>query len=111
MNQLSLTEKIGPNYVLLELVGEVNSYTISELQEKIYRYIIDTNVVLDMSTVSSMDSSGLGIILAGINDAEKFDTTLFIMNPSDAAHYALTRTGFWNTFYIIHSVTEVSDAM
>ena len=43
MNQLSLTEKIGPNYVLLELVGDVNSYTISELQEKIYRYIIDTN--------------------------------------------------------------------
>ena len=100
MNQLSLTEKIGPNYVLFELVGDVNSYTISELQEK-----------MDMSTVSSMDSSGLGIILAGINDGEKFGTKLFIMNPSDAAHYSLTRTGFWNTFYIIHSVTEVSDAM
>ena len=111
MNQLSLTEKIGPNYMLLELVGDVNSYTISELEEKIYRYILDTNVVLDMSMVSSMDSSGLGIILAGINDGEKFGTKLFMMNPSDAAHYALTRTGFWNTFYIIHSVTEVSDAM
>lgn len=111
MNQLSINEKIGPNYILLELLGDVNSYTISELQEKIYRYILDTNVVLDMSTVSSMDSSGLGVILAGINDGTENGTKLFMMNPSDAAHYALTKTGFWNTFYIIHAVTEVSDAM
>ena len=110
MNQLAMTEKIGPNYVLLELVGDVNAYTISELQEKVYRYIIDTNVVLDMVAVSSVDSSGLGVILAGINDGEENGTKLFIMNPSDAAHYALTRTGFWNTFEVIHSVTEVSDA-
>ncbi len=110
MNQLAMTEKIGPNYVLLELVGDVNAYTISELQEKVYRYIIDTNVVLDMAGVATVDSSGLGVILAGINDGEDNDTKLFIMNPSDAAHYALTRTGFWNTFNIIHAVTEVSDA-
>ncbi|MBQ2314790.1 MAG: STAS domain-containing protein [Treponema sp.] len=109
MNQLALIEKIGANYVLLELSGDLNAYTISELQEKISRYIPDTNVVLDMSAVMTVDSSGVSVVLAGINDGNEFGTKLFIMNPSEAAHSALTRTGFWNTFNIIHSVTEVSD--
>ena len=97
-------------YTLEHISNEENIKVAHEVHlEKIYRYIIDTNVVLDMSTVSSMDSSGLGIILAGINDAEKFDTKLFIMNPSEAARHALERTGFLDTFNIIHAVTEVSD--
>ena len=57
-----------------------------------------------------MDSSGVGVVLAGHNDGEKFGTKLFVMNPSDTARHYLERTGFWDTFYIIHSVTEVSDA-
>ena len=111
MVQLTITEKVGANYKLLELTGAINAYTIAEFQEKVYSYILESNIVLDMSQVISIDSAGVGVILAGYNDGEENGTQLFIMNPSDAAHYALTRTGFWNTFYIIHSVTEVSDAM
>ncbi len=109
MNKLAINEKIGPNYVLLELNGDVNAYTISDLQEKMYRYILDTNVVLDMSGVTSIDSSGVGLVLATINDGEGSGTRLFVMNPSDSSHEALTRTGFWSSFNIIHAVTEVSD--
>ena len=36
MNQLALKEKIGVNYMLLELTGTLNSYTITELQEKLF---------------------------------------------------------------------------
>ncbi len=109
MNQLTINEKIGPNYMLFELSGDLNAYTFSELKEKMYRYILDTNIVLDMTNVTSMDSSGVGLVLGTINDGESSGTKVFIMNPSDSAHYALTRTGFWSTFNIIHSVTEVSD--
>ena len=110
MDQLTLHEKIGPNYVLLELAGAANAYTISEFQEKMNRYIIDSNVVLDMSMVIGIDSAGIGVILAGYNDGESFGTKLFIMNPSESARRGLERTGFIDMFNIIHSVTEVSDA-
>ena len=70
MNQLALKEKIGVNYMLLELTGTLNSYTITELQEKLFEYIVDTNVVLDSSQIIQVDSSGVGVILAGHNDAE-----------------------------------------
>ncbi|MGN0729715.1 STAS domain-containing protein [Treponema sp.] len=109
MDQLALKEKIGVNYMLLELTGSLNSYTISELQTKLFTYIVDANVVLDASQVVQVDSSGLGLILAGHNDAEASGTKLFVMNPSSAIKQALERTGFFDMFHIIHSVTEVSD--
>lgn len=109
MDQLALKEKIGVNYMLLELTGSLNSYTITELQEKLFEYIVDTNVVLDSSQITQVDSSGVGVILAGHNDAESSGTKLFIMNPSESVKHALERTGFFDMFHIIHSVTEVSD--
>ena len=110
MEQLTIHEKIGANYMLLELSGSIDAYTLSELKEKVFRYILDSNVVLDTENVTSIDSAGVGIVLAGINDGKKYGTKLFVMNPSDAAHRALERTGFYDMFNIIHSVTEVSDA-
>ncbi len=110
MEQLTIHEKIGANYMLLELSGSIDAYTLSELKEKVFRYILDSNVVLDTENVTSIDSAGVGIVLAGINDGMKYGTKLFVMNPSDAAHRALERTGFYDMFNIIHSVTEVSDA-
>lgn len=109
MNQLSLNEKTGGNYILLELTGDVNAYTVAELQDRISRYILEKNVVLDMSAVTVMDSAGVSVVFSGIIDGEASNTKLFIMNPSDSAHYALTRTGFWSSFNIIYSVTEISD--
>ncbi len=110
MNQLAINEKVGPNYKLLELTGDITAYTLSDLQEKMYQYILDTNVVLDLSQVSSMDGSGVGSVLATMNDGDENGTKLFIMNPSDSAHEALTRTGFWSKFHVIHAITEVSDS-
>lgn len=109
MDQLTIVEKIGANYMLYEMSGAANAYTISEIQEKISTYIPDSNVVLDMSGVSQLDSSGVGMILAGHNDGEKFGTKLFIMNPSEETRRALNKTGFLDIFNIIHSVTEVAN--
>lgn len=110
MDQLTVLEKNGPNYRLLELAGVFDAYNLTEVSEKVYNYIKEKNVVLDMDKIISMDSAGTGVVLACINDGLEFGTKVFIMNPSDAAHHALERTGFYDTFFIIHSVTEVSDA-
>ncbi len=110
MDQLTIREKKGANYMLLELAGAVNAYTVAELQEKVYTYIKKANVVLDMSMITQVDSSGVGVVLAGHIDGEKYNTKLFVMSPSDAARHSLERTGFMDSFYIIHAVTEVADA-
>ena len=109
MDQLQIKEKVGVNYMLLELSGAINSYTDVELQQKVFQYIIDSNVVLDTENVTQVDSSAIGIIIAGHNDGDEYGTKLFIMNPSETVRRALERTGFLDLFHIIHSVTEVTD--
>ncbi len=110
MDQLTITEKVGPNYILLELNGAINAYTTAELQEKVYNYILDSNVVLDMSQVFQLDSAGVGIIIAAHNDGEGCGTKIYILNPSEYARHSLEKTGFMDTFNVISSVMEVTNA-
>ena len=107
MDQLKVVEKYGSNYLLMELSGVINSYTCDELKTKLFSMVLDTNLVLDLSMVEEIDSAGVGLIMAGFNDAEDSGHSLYMMNPSSAARKAIEDTGFMDTFKFIHSVTEV----
>ena len=107
MDQLQLKEKFGANYVMYELAGDLNSYTASEFKEKVFENIKNINVVVDLSQILSIDSTGIGIIMAGFNDGEEYSHKFFLMNPSPASRTALEETGFDNVFTYIHSVTEI----
>ncbi len=107
MDAVKIVEKFGSNYSLYELSGVINSYTLDELKTKIYSIVIDSNLVLDLSMVEAIDSAGVGLIMAGFNDAQEFGHRLYIMNPSPQVRQAIDDTGFSDTFYFIHSVTEV----
>ena len=107
MEQLVIVEKIGENYMLLDLSGPINSYTVTEFQGKVYTYIRDTNVVMDMSKVTAIDSTGLGVIMAGFNDGQDYGNNIYLLNPSDSAKHALETTGFFDLFKCIRTITEV----
>ena len=107
MDTLTITEKHGANYIVLELGGVISSYTFSDFRAKTYAYIKENNLVLDLSQIQSIDSSGLGVFMAAFNDAEDYGNTFYLMNPSVDALNAINSTGFTDTFNIIHSVTEV----
>lgn len=107
MDTMRINEKRGANYMLLELSGVINSYTYAEFKTKAYSYIRENNLVLDLSEVTDMDSSGLGVIMGAFNDGEDTGYKLYLMRPSSAAYKALDSTGFTDTFNIIHAVTEV----
>lgn len=108
MEQLIMTEKNGENYILLKLSGDLNSYTTTEFKDKVYEYILKTNVVLDLSEVDEMDSTAMGIIMAAFNDGEDTKHRLYLLNPSIDARQCIDDTGFADTFHVIRSVTEVS---
>ena len=61
MDQVTLVEKKGANYVLLEVAGTINSYTFTDFQTKVYALVKDTNLVLDLSEITKIDSSGVDI--------------------------------------------------
>lgn len=107
MEQLTIVEKKGANYTLLELAGSCNAYTINEFQQKIYSYIKEVNLVLDLSKVLDMDSTAVGILLAGFNDSLDYGHKIYLMNMSPSAQKAMADTGFMEAFNVIQSVTEV----
>lgn len=107
MDVLTIAEKRGANYILLELGGVISSYTFVDFKAKAYSYIQETNLVVDLSNVQSIDSSGLGVFMGVFNDGEECGNVFYMMNPSVEALNAINSTGFTDTFNIIHSVTEV----
>lgn len=107
MENISIVEKNGPNYSLLEVSGTVNSYTYTEFQTKVYALIKETNLVLDLSRVTNMSSSGLGVLMAAFDDGEELGNKLYIMKPSEVVRLAIESTGFSDMFTVIYSLTEV----
>lgn len=107
MEQLSITEKEGANYILYEVSGVMNSYTITELAEKLDENIKKSNIVVDLERVEAIDSVGVGLMMATFNDGEDCGYRFYMMNPSAPARIALEETGFYKEFDIIHAVTEV----
>lgn len=107
MEILRIQEKKGANYCLLELVGVIDSYNFTDLQRKAFNSIKDTNLVLDMAEIISMDSSGISVVLGSFNIGEEYGHKLYLMRPSAGAKKALESTGFMDSFSIIQTVTEV----
>ncbi|MBQ0003318.1 MAG: STAS domain-containing protein [Treponema sp.] len=107
MEQLSIVEKRGANYILFELTGSCNSYNIDELQNRVFEEIKTSNVVLDLSQISHIDSTGVGMLFAAFNDSLESGKKLYLMNMSFNAMNTVKETGFLEAFNVIQSVTEV----
>ncbi|MCX7655799.1 anti-sigma factor antagonist [Treponema sp. J25] len=107
MDHLNISERPGDNYVLLEIMGTINSYTYSDFQQRVYTLIDQTNLVLDMSRVSSLSSSGLGVLMSAIEIGQERGHKLYILNPSEIVRLAIESTGFPELFQIIRSIHEV----
>lgn len=106
MENLAIQEREGANYKLYELIGGLNAYTLGDFAEKLYASVVERNVVLDMSRLIEIDSSGLGLVMAAFNDAVDSEHTLFLLSISSEVDRALLDSGFRNEFRIINSVTE-----
>jgi len=107
MENISIIEKNGSNYALLEVSGTINSYTYTEFQAKVYALIKQTNLVLDLSRVSNLSSSGLGVLMSALDDGEEAGHKLYVMKPSEVVRLAIESTGFSEMFTVIYSLTEV----
>lgn len=107
MENITIIEKSGPNYNLLEVAGTVNSYTYTEFQDKVYDLIKKENLVLDLSRVTNLSSSGLGVLMAALDDGSECGNKMYVMKPSEIVRLAIESTGFKDMFTVIYSLTEV----
>ncbi len=107
MDDLIINQKETEKYLLLNIEGTINSYTYAGFEEKVYSGIKEKNIVLDLSQVSNMSSSGLGVLMSAHDDGEESGHEIYILNPSEVVKMAIDSTGFSDMFRVIHSVDEV----
>lgn len=106
MNNLLIKETKTANYTVLAIDGDVNFYTYGDFEKKIYDGIKEKDLVLDLSKVVGMSSSGLGVLMSATSDEED-GHKLYILNPSELVKMVIDSTGFSDAFKIIHSLDEI----
>ena len=107
MDNLKIISSKSAKLQLLHISGAINSYTFSEFETKIFDAIKISDVVLDMSAVTHLSSSGLGVLMSANEEGEEIGHNVYIMQPSNAVKLAIDFTGFSDMFNFIHSIEEV----
>lgn len=98
--------KLSDRNLEISVSGEIdhhNARTLrSKIDEKLYYYRPKT-VYLDLSSVSFMDSSGLGLILGRFTLARELGGELKIMNPNESVSKILDLAGTSRLIPIVKS--------
>ncbi|HOT58081.1 MAG TPA: STAS domain-containing protein [Spirochaetia bacterium] len=107
MTGISIQVSEENGFTILTISGPINSYTFTELQEKINKYAGKVNLAIHLGGVTTMTSAGIGVILAAIEDTEAAGKKIFIIAPSEIARLAMESTGFMDSFPILNSIKEL----
>ena len=104
MENLIINESEVSGCLLLSIEGSVNLYTSGDFEKKVYSAIKDHDTILDLTSLSS---SGIGVLMSAHNDSEDNGHKMYILNPAKDVKMALDSTGFSDVFNIIHSIDEI----
>ena len=107
MENLIINESQVSGFLLLAIEGSVNLYTSGDFEKKVYSAIKDHDTILDLSKVTSLSSSGIGVLMSAHNDSEDNGHKMYVLNPAKDVKMALDSTGFSDVFNIIHSIDEI----
>lgn len=99
-NQLSVTTSAASDHTVVVVSGEVDAATSDTLRAAIFDVIEggQARVVVEMSEVSFIDSSGLRVLIGGFKAADSAGGTLRVSAPSDAVVRLLEITGQFDRF-------------
>ncbi len=105
---LVLESRTESGWGVLAVKGEVDLYTSPQLREKVSELVDQghSRLLIDLTDVGFMDSSGLGVLVTGLKRARERDGTLALVCPEGSVHKVLTITGLDRVFPIHGSVAE-----
>lgn len=100
----------GPR-TILAVSGEVDLATAPTLRQRVVQAIDDgaRQVVVDLSEVGFMDSTGLGVLIGGLKRLRQLDGNLIVVNPSDPVRKILEVTGLLDVLGVVESLDDVPD--
>ena len=111
MDLVLSTSQVG-DLAVVTVSGEVDLDTASQLGDHALEAVRDVapHVVLDLTGVSFMDSTGLKVLLSIQRRAELAGGSFTVVGPSRSVRKILALTGLDQTFAIYETVDEASSA-
>ncbi len=102
MADLVIDTRTANGKPVLGLSGEVDSYNAPRLREKMLALIEagTPDLIIDMSGVDYIDSTGLGTLVAGLKRATEQGGSIRLICPNEQIHKVFTITGLVKVFPI-----------
>lgn len=106
--ELSLDSKIVSGRTVLAVTGEVDVYSAPTLRDRLADLIVsgDHTVIVDLSGVGFLDSTGLGTLVAALRQAGELGGALPLVCADDRILRLFAITGLDSVFTIHASLDE-----
>lgn len=90
--------KIKNNTLYIVLLGELDEHTASYTRSEIDKlFMLDgfTQVIIDLSELSFMDSTGIGVLIGRYKILKTKNIPIFVCNPSNHVERIFKMTGLY----------------
>lgn len=106
---MTIDDHLDGDRAVLAVTGEVDVYTAPTLREHILTAINEgaTTVVVDLSAVSFMDSTGLGVLVGALKRLRQAEGRLVVVCTSEPVLKIFAVTGLMDVFGVVASPDEV----
>lgn len=90
-----VSSDVADGIATVSVRGEVDVYTAPQLRERLYGVVGDgvTRVILDLSAMTFIDSTGLGVVVGALKRLRESGGDLVLRSPSRSTRKVLEITG------------------
>ena len=108
MNLSITTRSLRPEVRLVDLEGEVDVYSSTQLKQDLAQIINEgaKYIVLNLSRVEYLDSTGLGLLIGALKRLRENEGDLVIVSPNSRIMRVFEITGLYKVFNIYASEAE-----
>ena len=106
--ELTLEHRTEGAATVLVVAGEVDVYTAPKLREKLVELVSDGhyNIVVDMTKVEFLDSTGLGVLVGGLKRVRSHNGSLELVCNQERILKIFRITGLTKVFPIHDTLEE-----
>ena len=105
---LTITTREAEGRTVVSVAGEIDVYTAPRLREEITELVAagTYDIVIDMSEVEFLDSTGLGVLVGGLKRVRAHDGSLDLVCTQERILKIFRITGLTKVFGIHETVDE-----
>lgn len=105
---LEFTESTVDDWMVIHASGEVDLHTATDLSDRLLAAIDNgtTQLVVDLTDIGFIDSTGLGALVAAHNGATEHGVSMHVVCPSERLLKLFRITGLHEVFAIYPSVAQ-----